>query len=287
MTKSLLFLCSILFLIGSANAQVVPNGNFEGPPFDWAGSGTGGILTIGGQKSFKLLEDKDTTILSAEGRSSAFMKNDDKVAGLTTRTKFPIDVRPMYFGFLHNYFPHASGEKGHGRLMLTKLNSSTQEIDTILNAIIVLDNVVLDWSRISMDLTDEYLSTETPDSAYLEFMVSSDTISSPESFLTVDDILLIAPTIDVENPILDEELTIFPNPSTGGNIQFEMNSAYVGQVDLTITDINGRVVRIAQFDKNTVGKHSERLDLSTLASGSYTATFDTRNGQVSKMLIVE
>jgi len=286
MSRNLFLAYVILFLISPVYGQTVPNGNFEGPPFQWSAIVQGGILSIGSSSTVELLEGKDTTLGTGEGRSSARMVNDDKSATLQTRTKFPIDKRPTYFGFLHNYYSHGQGEKGYGRLLLTKLNSSTQEIDTILDEKITLENAVLDWSRISIDLTDKYKSTETPDSAHIEFVVSEGAIITPKTFLMIDDILLIAPTVNTRSSILENQLAFFPNPLSEGKVQIEFNTSYIGPASLLIFDKLGRLVHSTNFEKRASGSFSKAFDLSMLATGSYTATLRMKDQMLSEKLLI-
>ncbi|GJM34374.1 MAG: hypothetical protein DHS20C18_33750 [Saprospiraceae bacterium] len=64
------------------------------------------------------------------------------------------------------------------------------------------------------------------------------------------------------------QLSIFPNPSSGkATVQLYMPAP--GPVEITLIDLNGRTIKVLEFDEVEMGLHQLSLDLVTLPSGIY------------------
>lgn len=79
-----------------------------------------------------------------------------------------------------------------------------------------------------------------------------------------------------ENP-LDDKVALFPNP-TNGNVNVMLNG--LGMVDITVTDLTGRVVSAERTSKL---QHS--IDLSGQPAGMYLFTVRTENGMTSRRVV--
>ena len=81
---------------------------------------------------------------------------------------------------------------------------------------------------------------------------------------------------------LDNEITIYPNPSNGN---ITIKNSGIALTEIAITDINGRKVFMQNLSKITTNKN---LDLSSkLSAGLYFMTISTENGSIVKKLIIE
>ena len=75
------------------------------------------------------------------------------------------------------------------------------------------------------------------------------------------------------------EVSVYPNPFTD-KLYIKNSSATTEQMNVTVTDINGRIVKSANgLEKN------KAIDLQELATGSYTVKIETSNGVVTKKII--
>ncbi|MBL8001723.1 MAG: T9SS type A sorting domain-containing protein [Flavobacteriales bacterium] len=79
-----------------------------------------------------------------------------------------------------------------------------------------------------------------------------------------------------ENP-LDDKVAVFPNP-TNGNLNVMLNG--IGQVDITVTDVTGRVVAASR-----TSQLQHTIDLTSQPTGVYMITVRTENGQTSRRVV--
>jgi hypothetical protein len=89
-----------------------------------------------------------------------------------------------------------------------------------------------------------------------------------------------------ENPI---KASVFPNP-TKSNINLNLELPYESDVDLYITDVNGKIIFDKNFEKLPKGK--QYIDLSNslkLSNGiySFNFVFDGKYSAIDKVIIGE
>ena len=78
----------------------------------------------------------------------------------------------------------------------------------------------------------------------------------------------------------------YPNPATGiTRIEVEI-PAGVNQLDLTVTDINGKVVKRLNLTSLNAGTESIELDVNDLPNGQYFYTVETDGFKASKKMMV-
>lgn len=91
--------------------------------------------------------------------------------------------------------------------------------------------------------------------------------------------------------VLDSDANImlgqnYPNPATGmTRIDVEIPTG-VSQLDLTVTDMNGKVVKRLNLTNLSVGKESIELDVSDLSNGQYFYTVEAEGIKASKKMVV-
>jgi hypothetical protein len=94
---------------------------------------------------------------------------------------------------------------------------------------------------------------------------------------------------DGELPMEEEGLRrvrVFPNPASQSNqIDFSLEKA--GNVQITILDKNGGLVKTVLRDQLEAGSHSQTIDLSDLEPGLYFFKVKTPEGTISRKVIVE
>ncbi len=111
------------------------------------------------------------------------------------------------------------------------------------------------------------------------------TVGSFDVKLTVTDVNgctdSLTKTITTQNVSIGEiaglsQLDIYPNP-TKGVLQIDFEWLSVGNINLTVTDINGKEVWSDLITQT--GKHSRKIDLSEFADGTYLLQLNTPKGQ--------
>lgn len=113
--------------------------------------------------------------------------------------------------------------------------------------------------------SDELSATAA--SAQVELEVADETADAAGGKVT-EGTRQVTPLGYTQPTLTDEtELLLFPNP-TNGYLNVRLQSAYSGQVNVVIADMNGRVVRTLTYNKGR-GEINERLEVYDLASGTY------------------
>lgn len=281
-----ILLTSILALSSAlaVNAQNVPNGDFETPV-------SGGVLP--GWQALSGTVQQTTTVsvnsqnyVSKSGPRFLLLQNTTNVASIRTN-KFAYASRPKTLRFLCTYLPATPATERFGiYVLMTKKNGST--IDTIFNSLYASNpGQIYPWADFTVDLTSNYKSTETPDSAVVQFITS---LSSPTqgSALMVDDVIFrdwgLAIT-GVENQF-SKNVNVYPNPAANQstiNVNFELNSTSDIKIDLY--DMQGRIVKSLPKESLTNGTYNKELNIEGLTSGVYICKV-TANNQVQTSKIV-
>ena len=92
-------------------------------------------------------------------------------------------------------------------------------------------------------------------------------------------------TPDVKQVSSPDEMVVYPNPSSG-HITIDVNMPGKGKADLTITDMNGKVVYSEQLPE-TDGKISKEIDLSKNGKGMYSIRLSKGGKVIVEQVVVE
>lgn len=90
----------------------------------------------------------------------------------------------------------------------------------------------------------------------------------------------ITNTISVDEAVSVESTNLVPNPAQE-NIQLIMSGPIRGQVDASIFDVSGRLVKSASYNKQTEGMVQD-MDINNLQKGIYTISLQTEKGIITK-----
>ncbi len=101
---------------------------------------------------------------------------------------------------------------------------------------------------------------------------------------TVDHQIIVTGIAGIEEFSL-EGAAIFPNPSDGA-FNIRIGNAHFSQIDISITDVQGRTVYSAS-DKSNAVNYTRKLDLKYLAKGIYYLRLSTEKGLRIQKLIIE
>ncbi|GAB4136512.1 MAG: hypothetical protein Fur0041_11030 [Bacteroidia bacterium] len=92
-------------------------------------------------------------------------------------------------------------------------------------------------------------------------------------------------TIGITENTATAEMVLWPNPSNG-NFTLFYKSANEDQIQITVTDVSGRIV-FKQMNAVSSGSNSFSLDLGNAAKGVYTINIDSENGQIVRKLVID
>ncbi len=129
-----------------------------------------------------------------------------------------------------------------------------------------------DWRKETVNLS----SVGTADKLIVKFKATS----AYGNNLFVDNIMIGGTLATVEYEQFPVE--VYPNPAS--QVAFVGFEAF-GSYSITLTDISGRVVK--QVSNNASGMVKEELNLSSLNSGAYIISIETKGQKTTKSLIVE
>ncbi len=104
-------------------------------------------------------------------------------------------------------------------------------------------------------------------------------LAAPEANLTP----WTAPPVLATEPLLDAELTVFPNPATD-RVQIRLTNAYHGPVTLTLTNTLGQTIQ-SQINNKTADTLTINLSTATWPTGTYWLTCQIDTTRVSRMVI--
>lgn len=91
--------------------------------------------------------------------------------------------------------------------------------------------------------------------------------------------IVFTSTMATDN-ITADSFAVYPNPSAG---VFQINSRVQGAMQVTVTDITGKLIKNLTFDNLTPAT----IDLSNVVSGIYLAKISVNGSSVTKKLVVE
>ena len=84
------------------------------------------------------------------------------------------------------------------------------------------------------------------------------------------------------NGLPDEKITLYPNPAKGEvTVGFPLD--YTGQKNLSIYDVQGKLILTKQFETNF---NYEKINISSLSSGYYIVQLQAANGLVSRQKLL-
>ncbi|RQO31212.1 hypothetical protein DBR32_04380 [Taibaiella sp. KBW10] len=86
------------------------------------------------------------------------------------------------------------------------------------------------------------------------------------------------------NEGLDGDIVVYPNPSSGNNVQLQYNLKNSTDLSVTIVDITGKVVFEAKIKGAKTG--TKQLNLQQVSSGMYVIKISSPNGYTCKKLVL-
>lgn len=178
----------------------------------------------------------------------------------------------------------ASGsDAGFVAVYLTKWNAGMMMRDTIAKATQSLSGMAMSWA--AFNLTLNYMSSATPDSAMIIFSASGATPVA-NSYLYVDNISFSGTVTGIKNnESIIANTTVFPNPATD-NIAIEMSLQKTSTVKLQLVDMTGKIVKELNVGE-IQGKHTSMINTANIAKGTYFLKIMANDALETKKIIIE
>lgn len=187
---------------------------------------------------------------------------------------FPLTYRPEKLAFYYKYQPVFGDSMSI--FMTVKVAG---EPDPIGYAAIASSQQVDQFTF--TELTIDYTSQETPDSAIIYMFSGQDTMHEG-SLLIVDNMKLEGGNPGFEENGKDIFASPYPNPSTGLTY-FPLLMKSSGKVVLEISDVNGKI--ISSQNEAISGAGAMKFDVSSLSPGVYVYKISTGNSvRVGKLI---
>jgi hypothetical protein len=263
--KSIGLLCLVFFLASNAFSQLMPNGDFEGPPFDWRGL-QGGIMSLTTTQKVDLAGGKTDSLKAFAGNWYAFVKNSSTKGGLWQ--KYPMTQRPASFRLAYSYVPQGDGDRGGVIIHFTKFNTTTQLRDTILADTLIFNAEQFPWKETGIDLVNSYRGAESPDSVFVLFVPSVFNTINVGSMLAVDNVGFSEYTLGTEDVQMSFAATVSPNPASS-TITVSIDKSSNAKWDIDLMDAMGKKVDTSRTNIQRGIVQSTEFDVAELPRGVY------------------
>lgn len=285
--KKVLFTGALLCSL-TAQAQLVPNGDFTTTSGNTGWGGLGGNVTLTNSLNVTI-NGTPQTLKGIDNGYFAFAQNTTQVAGIST-ARFAFTGRPVSLRFMTCYFPAAAGETMGIIVYLSKWNSGTGKRDTILhNTFSVQANgPIYPWSEVTCNMNN-YRNSENPDSAVVTFINTVNQGARQGTAATYDNVKFsdfAASLHDRDNHFFGS-VQVTPNPivtGTAASVSYTLNQA--SDVKIAIYDMAGRLVNEVFSGQELNGEHTHQLP-ADLAKGQYTLQVSTGQYIQSQIIVVQ
>lgn len=272
-----------VFVASTSYGQLVPNGGFETNGV-WSGLNATyvssvKITTQSGSEQLNPVNDAKFGFLQSTN-STAFIAQ-----------KFAYSQRPNSFRYMYCYLPAGAGEVALALVRLTKYNTTTQKVDTLLNVAIGMNAGSYPWKEVIVELSDKYKIAGNPDTAYVLFSNSAGSTHLQGTTLTLDNIKFSANSASTKeiadaNRVLVGKSTISPNPvNTNATISYQINTK--SDVKIELYDMTGKMIKeIANEKELNFGKYTAELDVNDIDAGIYFYKITTGSYSTTEKIIV-
>lgn len=219
-------------------------------------------------KSFGTLPVSGLLVTGIFNEDNFDINNPDPIISGQPFTDLPTNFKGWY-----KYSP-ANGDSCHISSYLFKFNTTTNERDTIAEALMISTATVSSYTE--FDLTFDYwMQGETPDSIIITFLSSAgaqDFIGQDGSRLWIDDFVVEGTYVSIDE-LQNDVVNIYPNPADEV-LNVELKSGM--NATISIFNMVGQ-----QVMQRTVTGTRQSIDVSGLLPGVYSYRLETAKGERS------
>jgi len=294
MKKTFTLLLSCIVSI-AAQAQI-PNGDFE----NWTYAT--GYSTPDGWDNPNSLTAPNSVYTCERGTTgapsgSSFLMLTNKVAGSSTApglavcskydfvnhqptSGFPYTGRPLSLTGKWQYMANGT-DKGRIGVVLTKWNITTNKSDVVAEVEYDLPGMVMSWTSFSIPLT--YLSSNTPDTAYIGLVASNNSVTAG-SYLYVDNLNFSGTAANVPVTVYPRyNIALSPNPARD-NIKLDFGTAITDDVHILVMDLFAHVIANVTY---YAGQQVYNVNLNKAAPGMYFVITEIGEDRQSQRLVIQ
>lgn len=278
MKKTILSIVSVVAFAASAMAQI-PNPGFESftsmgtysVPNGWGTmNNTTAIASIytaekgtPGSPGASYLKLTSKTVGAGVVNGIAVSGVIDSIA-MKAKSGFPCTLQPVSFIGKWQHMIYGTSQ-GSVKVVLTKWNVGLSKRDTVAIAAQTLAGMAMSWANFTINFT--YLSSNIPDSCIIDLRASGNTPTNND-YLWVDNLAFSGSVTGIENhESFVTDMSIYPNPSSD-MVNFKFNIKTAQQINIEISDINGKLIRSENFGK-IQGETYQNMNISGIAKGTY------------------
>ncbi|MBJ7428939.1 MAG: T9SS type A sorting domain-containing protein [Bacteroidia bacterium] len=294
--KKLMMMLSVVLLAGATKAQQVEplqNGGFEQwdtldgyqQPRDWYTLNA--LTSFGFDPTTEMTDDAHTGNYAVKlvskkgpfGNLSGVLTSgpilNEALEPTFENLKFAFNKLPTAFRFYYksNFL---ETDSAIGTFVLTKWNTITKTADTIATTDFSTSKNFNTYQEANIPF--QYLSTQTPDSAFFIITSSADGFNPTiGSTIYLDDLALVYGTNNIKNASLQNSLLVFPNPAqTVINLS---NSSELGSIK--VFNHLGQIVFSTVETKSLLS-----IDMTEFAKGLYFIEIENNAGKLVKKVVL-
>jgi len=194
---------------------------------------------------------------------------------------FPFTERPLSLTGKWQYMAYGI-DQGFIGAALTRWNVTNQSRDTIAMITYALPGMVMAWGNFSLPFT--YRNGYVPDTAFI-ILSASGAKPVVGSYLYADN-LAFTGTAGIPEASLSDRFFLFPNPASNA-VTVNYNAKEVAPVNISIFDLNGKLVDEFNPGYAAYGENREVLKLQDLAAGTYMLQLSVGHKILTDKLIIK
>ena len=296
MKKAILSIISVVALSASALAQI-PNAGFESfttvgsyeVPNGWGTmnntTATFSVYTATkgtpGSPGASYLKLTSKTVSASVVNGIAVSGVLDSIT-MKPKSGFPCTLQPVSFTGKWQHMIYGTSQ-GSVKAVLTKWNVGLSKRDTVAIAAQTLAGMAMSWANFTINFT--YLSSNIPDSCIIDLRASGNTPTNND-YLWVDNLAFSGSVTGIENhESFVTDMSIYPNPSSD-MVNFKFNIKTAQQINIEISDINGKLIRSENFGK-IQGETYQNMNISGIAKGTYFVKIKGEKSIETRKLVIE
>ncbi len=296
MKKAILSIISVVALSASALAQI-PNAGFESfttvgsyeVPNGWGTmnntTATFSVYTATkgtpGSPGASYLKLTSKTVSTSVVNGIAVSGVLDSIT-LKPKSGFPCTLQPVSFTGKWQHMIYGTSQ-GSVKAVLTKWNVGLSKRDTVAIAAQTLAGMAMSWANFTINFT--YLSGAIPDSCIIELKASGSAPTNND-YLWVDNLSFNGTVTGIEKQeSFVTDMVVYPNPSSE-IVNFKFNIKTAQQINIEISDINGKLIRSESFGK-IQGETKQNMNISGIAKGTYFVKIKGEKSIETRKLVIE
>lgn len=198
------------------------------------------------------------------------------------KSGFAYNMRPANFTGKWQHMIYGSSQ-GSIQVILTRWDTGMMMQMPVASGSVTLSGMAMSWANFTIPLT--YVDGNNPDTCII-IMKASGSAPTNNDYLWVDNLAFSGSVTGIENhESFVSEMVVYPNPSSEV-VNFKFNIKSAQQINIEITDINGKVIRSNNFGKMQ-GESTQSVNISGIAKGTYFVKINGEQATETRKLVIE